>query len=203
MNNAYACKILIEDTVNIVEAEMTKILVSQGLREADAGGQGVINGDGDGCEEEVGVMVLVVTLVSRTRELGCDDRLRELPSKGDFEDGENLNKRQDGVGYWDKLHWDLYNGTLLDWLTIFHDLVVLGWPHVKELLPPRTPLHVASLTRQLQDCTVGHQLLQFKGATLALVIITLELERLTPHCCSPMSDLLKKAQAVDGFTRNL
>ncbi|KAJ8777401.1 hypothetical protein J1605_014784 [Eschrichtius robustus] len=95
----------------------------------------------------------------------------------------------------DKLHWDLYSGTPLDFLTIFHALVVLGWPHVKELPPQRNPsLHVASLTRQLQHCMAGHQLLQFKGSTLALVIITLELERLMPDCCTPISDLLKKAQ---------
>uniref|UniRef100_A0A9L0SLB9 Cyclin-G1 n=1 Tax=Equus caballus TaxID=9796 RepID=A0A9L0SLB9_HORSE len=95
----------------------------------------------------------------------------------------------------DKLHWDLYIGTPLDFLTIFHALVVLGWPHVVELLPQRNPsLHVASLTRQLQHCMAGHQLLQFKGSTLALVIITLELERLMPDWWTPISDLLKKAQ---------
>uniref|UniRef100_A0A2K5P206 Cyclin I family member 2 n=1 Tax=Cercocebus atys TaxID=9531 RepID=A0A2K5P206_CERAT len=112
----------------------------------------------------------------------------------------------------DRLHWDLYIGTPLDFLTIygvfcsniknhglqFHALVVLSWPHVLELLPQRNPsLHVASLTRQLQHCMAGHQLLQFKGSTLALVIITLELERLTPGWCAPISDLLKKAQVGD------
>nr|XP_020031562.1 cyclin-I2 isoform X2 [Castor canadensis] len=95
----------------------------------------------------------------------------------------------------DRLHWDLHMGTSLDFLTIFHALVVLNSPRVVELLPQRNPsLHVASLTRQLQHCMAGHQLLQFKGSTLALVIITLELERLMADCCTPISDLLKKAQ---------
>uniref|UniRef100_G1QB52 Cyclin I family member 2 n=1 Tax=Myotis lucifugus TaxID=59463 RepID=G1QB52_MYOLU len=116
----------------------------------------------------------------------------------------------------DKLHWDLCIGTPLDFLNIekygvfcsniknhnlqFHALVVVGWPRVAELLPQRNPsLHVASLTKQLQHCMAGHQLLQFKGSTLALVIITLELERLMPDWCAPISDLLKKAQ--DGQSR--
>lgn len=77
----------------------------------------------------------------------------------------------------------------------FHAETALDLPQVKKLQSQRKPsLHVASLTRQLQHCMAGHQLLQFKGSTLALVIITLELERLMPDCCAPISDLLKKAQ---------
>ncbi|XP_047411350.1 cyclin-I2 [Sciurus carolinensis] len=104
----------------------------------------------------------------------------------------------------DRLHWDLHIGTPLDFLTIFHALVVLSRPHVVELLPQRNPsLHVASLTRQLQHCMAGHQLLQFKGSTLALVIITLELERLMPDWWTPISDLLKKAQVDINFVPGL
>uniref|UniRef100_A0A3B5A878 Cyclin-I n=1 Tax=Stegastes partitus TaxID=144197 RepID=A0A3B5A878_9TELE len=95
----------------------------------------------------------------------------------------------------DKLHWDLYTATPVDFIHIFHALLVSGHPHLVPSIGKRpSGLQVALWTRQVQHCMACHQLWQFKGSTLALAIITLELEVLTPDWFSVFTDLLKKAQ---------
>ncbi|KAG7516053.1 hypothetical protein JOB18_021483 [Solea senegalensis] len=138
----------------------------------------------------------------------------------------------------DKLHWDLYTATPVDFIHIFHALLVSGHPHLvpsiglasgvswdvdadPDLLcaglghQKRPPgFQVALWTRQVQHCMACHQLWQFKGSTLALAIITLELEALTADWFSVFTDLLKKAQVdsvefihckeiVDEYLRSL
>uniref|UniRef100_A0A1A8JQ25 Cyclin I family, member 2 n=1 Tax=Nothobranchius kuhntae TaxID=321403 RepID=A0A1A8JQ25_NOTKU len=111
----------------------------------------------------------------------------------------------------DKLHWDLYTATPVDFIHIFHALLVSGHPHLIPSLSlhsgvdsaadaadpgiqKRPPgLQVSLWTRQVQHCMACHQLWQFKGSTLALAIITLELEAVVADWFPVFSDLLKKA----------
>ncbi|XP_012683151.2 cyclin-I [Clupea harengus] len=96
----------------------------------------------------------------------------------------------------DKLQWDLYTSTPIDFVHIFHALLLSDHPYLPLLAAAqKRPCFQAELwTRQVQHCMACHQLWQCKGSTLALAIITLELETLTPDWFSVFIELLNKAQ---------
>lgn len=94
-----------------------------------------------------------------------------------------------------KLHWDLYIATPMDFIHIYHGLLMCRGPGPVRAGAQNRPVLQASLwTRQAQHCMACHQLWQFKGSILALAIITLELETLTPDWFSAFTVLLRKAQ---------
>ncbi|XP_078257761.1 cyclin-I isoform X2 [Rhinoraja longicauda] len=95
----------------------------------------------------------------------------------------------------DKLNWDLHTATPLDFLHIFHAMMMSSRPQLlSNQLKMNPTQHIALLIRQLQQCVACHQLLQFKGSTLALAIISLKLETSFPDWLALTIDLMKKAK---------
>ncbi|KAK1882297.1 Cyclin-I [Dissostichus eleginoides] len=107
----------------------------------------------------------------------------------------------------DKLQWDLYTATAVDFIHIFHALLVSGHPHLAPSIGLGSASEPGSLPRgrgfrrgprgSRRRCGPG-RCSTFKGSTLALAIITLELEVLTPDWFSVFTNLLKKAQVDSG-----
>uniref|UniRef100_A0A3P9HF21 Cyclin I n=1 Tax=Oryzias latipes TaxID=8090 RepID=A0A3P9HF21_ORYLA len=95
----------------------------------------------------------------------------------------------------DKLGWDLHTATPLDFLHIFHAMVLSGRSgSLDSTLGLSLSQHLALLTQRLYHCLADHTLLQLRGSMLALALITLELETCCPDWLALTIDLLGKAQ---------
>ncbi|KAM9517789.1 cyclin-I-like isoform 4-T4 [Salvelinus alpinus] len=97
----------------------------------------------------------------------------------------------------DKLNWDLHAATPLEFLHIFHAMVLSCKPRFMVGLVGCNPSqHLSVLTQQLHYCLADSALLQplSRGVMLALAIITLELENICPDWLALTINLLRKAQ---------
>ncbi|CAN9504703.1 unnamed protein product [Ophioblennius macclurei] len=96
----------------------------------------------------------------------------------------------------DKLNWDLHTATALDFLHIFHAMVLSCRSGSLDsmMLGLNRSQHLALLTRRLYLCLSDHTLMQLRGSMLALALITLELETCCPDWLALTIELLRKAQ---------
>ncbi|TKS84112.1 Cyclin-I [Collichthys lucidus] len=95
----------------------------------------------------------------------------------------------------DKLNWDLHTATALDFLHIFHAMVLsCRSGFLDSMLGLNRSQHLGLLTRQLYHCLADHTLMQLRGSMLALALVTLELENCCPDWLALTIDLLRKAQ---------
>ncbi|XP_015247230.1 PREDICTED: cyclin-I [Cyprinodon variegatus] len=94
-----------------------------------------------------------------------------------------------------KLDWDLHTATALDFLHIFHAMVLSCRSGLLELLSGVSrSQHLAVLTQRLYSCLADHSVMQLRGSMLALALISLELETCCPDWLALTIDLLRKAQ---------
>ncbi|XP_064873263.1 cyclin-I-like isoform X1 [Oncorhynchus nerka] len=97
----------------------------------------------------------------------------------------------------DKLNWDLHAATPLEFLHIFHVMVLSCKPRFMVGLVGCNPAqHLSVLTQQLHYCLADSALLQplSRGSMLALALITLELENICPDWLALTINLLRKTQ---------
>ncbi|XP_054468212.1 cyclin-I [Anoplopoma fimbria] len=95
----------------------------------------------------------------------------------------------------DKLNWDLHTATALDFLHIFHAMVLsCRSGFLDSMLGLNRSQHLTLLTRRLYHCLADHTLIQLRGSMLALALVTLELETCCPDWLALTIDLLSKAQ---------
>lgn len=98
----------------------------------------------------------------------------------------------------DKLGWDLALVTPLDFLHIFHALLFINVPHLLDNCGHMTPARQLSLvTAKLERCVSSHTSLLHAPSTLALALLSLELELFCPNWLSITFTLQKMVQVSD------
>lgn len=103
----------------------------------------------------------------------------------------------------DKLNWDLRMSTSLDFMHLYHGLMMSMCPNLLNGFPPMSPSqHLHHVTFVLQQCLLYHQLTGFAPSVLALAILSLDLEDSYPNWSSLTIILQKMAQVDDASLSN-
>ncbi|KAM4528417.1 cyclin-I [Odontesthes bonariensis] len=124
----------------------------------------------------------------------CVPPLKELAESSDCGCSPSEILRMERIVL-DKLNWDLHTATALDFLHIFHAMVLsCRSGFLDSVLGLNRSQHLALLTQRLYHCLADHTLTQLRGSMLALALITLELETCCPDWLALTIDLLRKAQ---------
>jgi hypothetical protein len=80
-----------------------------------------------------------------------------------------------------KLNWDILMPSAVDFLNMIHVVLIKRYPH---LLCNQTNLrpsaYISCIMPKLIRCLTWHSLLRYKPSTIALTLISLELEQITP-----------------------
>ncbi|XP_005111131.1 cyclin-I [Aplysia californica] len=80
-----------------------------------------------------------------------------------------------------KLNWDVRQPSAVDFLHTIHVVLVMHYPHLLSSQSGMSPSEqLSTLMRKMLRCLCTHTLLQFRPSTIALALISLELEVLTP-----------------------
>lgn len=80
-----------------------------------------------------------------------------------------------------KLNWSIRMPSAVDFLHTIHAVVVLHYPHLLSRQSDTSPSeHLTVVMRQMVRCLTWHKLLRFRPSTVALALISLELEQITP-----------------------
>jgi hypothetical protein len=97
-----------------------------------------------------------------------------------------------------KLNWDLSFATPLDFLHIFHALLFINVPHLLDNCGHMTPARQLSLiTAKLERCVTSHLSLQHAPSTLALALLSLELELFSSNWLS-ITFMLQRMVQIDN-----
>ncbi|XP_026195432.1 cyclin-I [Anabas testudineus] len=124
----------------------------------------------------------------------CVPSLKELAASSSCGCSPSEIRRMERI-ILDKLDWDLHTATALDFLHIFHAMVMSCRSGLLDsMLGLNRSQHLALLTQRLYHCLADHTLIQLRGSMLALALITLELETCCPDWLALTIELLRKAQ---------